>query len=224
MHPRADTTRRAYNLHLLDFEDCLDTPSEMPTLEPCNTVPERLYGFNGASRRSDPAGGVHFFLDDYRFEWAWSDPMRYIEMLRRFACVFTPDFSCYVDMPLPMQRWNVYRGRAVGRIWQKAGLNVIPTITFGFEDSYEFCFDGLPKHSTLAISTVGLANSTDGIELFLSGVEAAIERLCPNVLLAYGKRLRIDSEGLQVYWYASDMDTKFKKLRKQTKEVSNGTR
>lgn len=126
MHDRSDTTRRNYNLHLLDFEDCLDTETEIPALEPCDIIPERLIAFTSCKRRSDERAGIHFFLDDCRFEWCWSDPMRYVPMLRRFACVFTPDFSVYVDMAMPQQLYNVYRGRTVGRIWQKAGLNVVP--------------------------------------------------------------------------------------------------
>ena len=117
---RRDRVRRAYNLHLVDGFDV--GPSGMPQLDPVEVAPERLRAFTSCPRCTDPKAGVHFFLDDYRFEGTWSDPVRYVPMLSRFACALTPDFSCYLDMPEPMQRWNVYRGRAVGRMWQDAGL------------------------------------------------------------------------------------------------------
>ena len=114
-HPkgRRDRVRRAYNLHLVDGFG-VDEQTGMPMLDPVQIVPERLRAFTSCARATDLKAGVHFFLDDYRFEATWSDPERYASMLSRFACVLTPDFSCYLDMPEPMQRWNVYRGRAVG--------------------------------------------------------------------------------------------------------------
>ncbi|MDR1183740.1 MAG: DUF4417 domain-containing protein, partial [Coriobacteriales bacterium] len=197
MHPRADTVRRRYNLHLIDYLDCMGTETEVPTLDPCHVIPDRLRTFTSCARCTDHAAGVHFFLDDYRFEWAWSDPLRYVDMLRRFECVLTPDFSCYVDMPEPMQRWNVYRGRAVGRIWQKHGLNVIPTLTWGFEDTYGFCFDGIPTGSVVALSTVGLMRGRDAQRLFVDGASEAARRLEPSALLAYGKQLDFDAAGAE---------------------------
>ena len=125
-HPkgRRDRVRRAYNLHLVDGFG-VDEQTGMPMLDPVQIVPERLRAFTSCARATDLKAGVHFFLDDYRFEATWSDPERYASMLSRFACVLTPDFSCYLDMPEPMQRWNVYRGRAVGRAWQDMGLCVV---------------------------------------------------------------------------------------------------
>lgn len=51
---------------------------------------------NDANRRK----GVHFFVDDYRFENTYSKPERSINRLRQYKFVLTPDFSLYSDMPL----------------------------------------------------------------------------------------------------------------------------
>jgi hypothetical protein len=178
-------------------------------------MPDRLRAFTSCSRCTDYAAGVHFFLDDYRFEWAWSDPLRYVDMLRRFKCVLTPDFSCYVDMPEPMQRWNVYRGRAVGRIWQMQGLNVIPTLTWGFENSYSFCFDGIPTGSVVALSTVGLMRGKDGQRLFADGAGEAARRLKPSAILAYGEPMEFDDAEASVIWYQSDTALRFKAMKER---------
>lgn len=212
MSDRADRVRRAYNLHLVDGFRVEETTG-MPMLDPVEVVPDRLRAFTSCPRCSDPAAGVHFFLDDYRFEGAWSDPMRYVPMLSRFACVLTPDFSCYLDMPEPMQRWNVYRGRAVGRAWQDAGLVVVPTLTWGEPDTYAFAFDGIPQGSTVALSTVGLMDCEEGIELFRNGASEAMRRLRPSVVLAYGKRCDLDARGAQVAWYESEMQSRFQRIR-----------
>lgn len=209
---RRDRVRRTYNLHLLDGFDV--GPSGMPLLDPVEVVPERLRAFTSCPRCSDPNAGVHFFLDDYRFEGTWSDPVRYVPMLSRFACVLTPDFSCYLDMPEPMQRWNVYRGRAVGRVWQNAGLAVVPTLTWGEPYTYAFAFEGVPQGSVVALSTVGLMDCVEGIELFKNGAAEAARRLRPSVVLAYGRRCEFDAHGSRVVWYKSEMQQRFEQIRK----------
>ncbi len=220
MNPRADRVRRAYNLHLVDGFSV--GPGGMPALDPVEAAPERLRAFTSCSRHTDPKAGVHFFLDDYRFEGTWSDPERYAGMLSRFACVLTPDFSCYLDMPQPMQRWNVYRGRAVGRAWQDAGLAVVPTLTWAGPDTYAFCFEGIPEGSTVALSTVGLMDCEEGVELFQEGASEAMGRLRPSLVLAYGRRCGFDAHGAEVAWYESEMQSRFADMRAEAQRARNG--
>ncbi|WP_417142335.1 DUF4417 domain-containing protein [Raoultibacter massiliensis] len=217
MNPRSDRVRRAYNLHLLDGFG-VDGATGMPVLDPADASPRRLRAFTSCPRCSDGAAGVHFFLDDYRFEGVWSDPVRYVPMLSRFGCVLTPDFSCYLDMPEPMQRWNVYRSRAVGRIWQDAGLRVVPALTWGDPGTYAFCFDGVPRGSTVALSTVGLMDCAEGIGLFRNGAEEAARRLRPSRVLAYGRECGFDACGAEVLWYGSEMQSRFDAIRERKKK------
>ena len=217
MNTRSDRVRRTYNLHLLDSFG-VEEVTGMPQLDPVEVEPKRLRAFTSCPRCTDERAGVHFFLDDYRFEGTWSDPLRYVPMLSRFACTLTPDFSCYLDMPEPMQRWNVYRGRAVGRIWQDAGLAVVPTLTWGEPDTYAFCFEGIPTGSTVALSTVGLMDYEEGIELFQHGAAEATRRLRPAVVLAYGKRCDFEAHGAEVMWYESEMQARFDQIRHSKRE------
>ena len=86
--------------------------------------------------------GVHFYIDDYRFERLWNDPHKYIDRLKLFDCMLTPDFSLYMDMPKAMQIWNIYRSRLIGQIAQDEGIKVIPTLSWSDSQSFKFCFDG----------------------------------------------------------------------------------
>lgn len=100
-------TDRAYNLDIVSALDC--NVGGWPELGACDARPARLVGFNYAKsmQEADKHGaGCHFFIDDYQFERVWTSPRRYIESLRGFGCVLTPDFSPYMDMPLPMMAWN----------------------------------------------------------------------------------------------------------------------
>lgn len=128
---------------------------------------------------------VHFFIDDYRFESLWKDPMRNIDALMRIGCVLSPDFSLFRDMPVVMQMWNVYRNRWLGRHWQTHGIKVIPTISWS--KPHDFCYAGIPHGSIVAISSVGLGHDQAARYLFREGFEKMIDVLDPEVVLIYGK-------------------------------------
>lgn len=53
------------------------------------------------------------FIDDYQFERIWNTPERYVNVLKQYDCVLTPDFSLYMDMPRAMKVWNIYRSRSI---------------------------------------------------------------------------------------------------------------
>ena len=127
-------------------------------------------GFNYAASTARRAGkGVHFFLDDYQFERVWNNPDRYIEVLRDYDYVLSPDFSMYTDFPKAMQIYNHYRKHWCAAYMQINGLRVIPTIAWSDESSFEWCFDGEPVGSVVAVSSVGTQNSKAKKSAFLRG-------------------------------------------------------
>lgn len=145
-------------------------------------------GFNYAKSEKNRGGkGVHFFLDDYQFNVLWNNINKYINILSQFKYVMSPDFSTYTDFPKTIQIYNHYRKHWVGAYLQSAGIQVIPTISWSTPDSFQWCFDGEPEGGTIAVSSVGTANSKAKKELFLTGYNAMIERLNPEIILFYGK-------------------------------------
>ena len=96
---------------------------------------------------------VHFFLYDYRFERVWKNPDNDIVKLSRYRAVLSPDFSMYLEMAPVMQLYNVFRNRWCGAYWASKGIRVIPTVNWGDESTFDFCFDGIEKGSVVAVST-----------------------------------------------------------------------
>ena len=68
-------------------------------------------GFNYArgNCRNPEKKAVHFFIDDYQFDALWRNVDRYVDKLRQFQYVLTPDFSTYTDFPKAIQIYNHYR-------------------------------------------------------------------------------------------------------------------
>lgn len=143
-------------------------------------TPQSWIGFNYAKSCKDPANkAIHFFVDDYQFNRLWTNPDAYLDMLRRFKAVCTPDFSTYTDFPKAVQIWNHYRKHWLGAYWQGNGITVIPTISWSDESSFEWCFDGEPVGGAVAVSSVGTRLNKRAAELFRLGYDEMLRRLNP---------------------------------------------
>lgn len=195
-----------YNLQLVNVENCSGR-FDMPVLFGTDYIPDRLLPFNYAKSSKDFNYGLHFFIDDYQFERLWNKPQKYLSLLKKFDCVLTPDFSLYMDMPLPMQQWNEYRRRALGNYWQQNGITVIPTLSWTDYRSFDFCFDGLPRESVLAVSTVGVKRDKDAAEIWQKGMEQALFRLEPECVILYGGNFGFDFDGCRVVEFSANTST-----------------
>lgn len=198
-----ERTYEAYNLHAYDPEEA-DGFYNIPHLKRTSHVPERLINFNEVLTSNDAKAGVHFFIDDYRFERIWNQPDRYIEILKRFDCAFTPDFSLYRDMPTAMKIWNVYRSRLIGQMCQKAGITVIPTMSWAEEDTFDFCFDGIEPGGTVAVSSVGVMRDPAALESFKTGMAKMLEVCEPRKIIFYGKGMPELCQGVDFVCFSNE--------------------
>lgn len=110
--PGRELTIKKYNLDLYDPYET-DGPFEMPVIKKTLHIPYELIGFNEATSSKHYQSGIHMFIDDYQFERIWNTPERYVNVLKQYDCVLTPDFSLYMDMPRAMKVWNIYRSRSI---------------------------------------------------------------------------------------------------------------
>lgn len=159
----------------------------MPMLRVENHIPQDMISFNYVLNTEQFDKGVHFCIDDYQFERIWNRPYEYMDRLSKFDCVATPDWSLYLDMPLAMQIWNVYRSRLIGQIMQDMGMKVLPTLSWSDKRSYEFCFDGIPKGGTVFTSTVGVMRDENAQQYWIDGMTEAMKRVKPKHVVVYGK-------------------------------------
>ena len=119
----------------------------IPAILPESYSPVEFMPFSDAAAfKGDASGtGIHFFLDDYRFARVWNSPQQYVDLLRKFACVLSPDFSLFMGTPKAVQIFNHYRKHWCAAYWQANGIKVIPTLCWSDEASFGWCFDGEPE-------------------------------------------------------------------------------
>lgn len=205
-------TDNAYHLDLVNRFSC--NAQGYPTLKAVMAKPKDMLAFHYAKTAPDDIKAqtcIHFFEDDYQFERLWSRPKEYIALLKQFHSVLTPDFSLYMDMPEPMQAWNRYRSQTLGYFWQKEGIKVIPTLSWAQPETYKFCFEGIPKGSTVAVSTVGIKKNKAFIETFCDGMQAALRIVKPKRVLLYGGNVGFNFGKVQVVEYQNTTTAKFKR-------------
>lgn len=147
-------------------------------------ISDNITPFN---ERNNNADGIHFFIDDYQFQRIWNRPDAYIEMLKKYKFVCSPDFSLYMDMPRVMQIWNHYKKQWLACYFQSFGINVVATVSWSDEKSFEFCFDGIPKGSCVAVSSVGCFDDETAVKRFKKGYTEMIRRISPDKIIYFGR-------------------------------------
>lgn len=193
-------TNDTYNLDLVNNEKA-EGFYQMPIIKNDKFIPDDLIGFNYAKTSKEKNVGIHFYLDDYQFERVWNNKEKYIDILKQYQCILSPDFSLYMDMPMPMKIWNIYRSRAIGQYYQEQGIKVIPTISWAEKETFEFCFDGIPKGSIVSISTIGVKQNKEAFKIWKQGVDELIKRINPSTILIYGGKVDYDYKDIKVIYY-----------------------
>ena len=205
-------TNNTYNLELFDKFVC-DGKYQMPIIDNDNYIPKKLIGFNYAKTSKERNTGIHFYLDDYQFERIWNNPEEYVDILEKYDCILSPDFSLYLDMSYSMKIWNVFRSRLIGQYYQRQGIKVIPTLSWAEEETFEFCFDGIPKGSIVSISTIGVKRSNEAMNIWKNGVDEMIKRIEPSAILIYGGKIDYDFKNIRVIYYENEVTERMKKLK-----------
>ncbi len=133
---------------------------------------------------------INWYIDDYKFDsyhGIWHNYNSALNIIRHFAGVITPDFSTYQDFPYPIKIKATYKMRAFGYWLGKQGINVINNVRWGTEESFDYCFEGIPENSIVSIGTVG-GGPRKLIDRgrFEIGLNKMIEILHPHTILVYG--------------------------------------
>jgi len=195
------------NIELIDFY--LDFPVLSSILQVCSFQLVVCNNYKAISEQSL----ISTFVDDYILERYWNNPKKYIEYFKKAKYVMSPDYSLLLGMPKPMQMWNIYRNRLVGYVWQSAGLNVIPTISWSDKSSFEYCFEGVGHGSVVAISNIGCRNEENKY-YFDAGFDELKKRINPaQIIFQCNKKYKEQYKDERIIFVDSFWDNKRKQLK-----------
>lgn len=175
---------------------------DFPMLQRTNYEPINVCQFKASEMKTRDKWG-HFFIDDYKFNALWTNTNRYMEQLKAYKGIITPDYSMYMNIPKAQQIWNCYRNRVLAYYIQKNGIKIIPSVSWTDRDSYDWCFDGVEEGSTVAISTNGCL-SKSARPIFLEGFLAMIDKISPDKIIVVGKEIDV-SVPVEMIYFETDM-------------------
>ncbi len=175
---------RSFLVENSDYEGYI----ELPKIKTSSQLPDKVITFSKALLKTwkDFDYWVVFYEHDIKFERLWHNPKQYLARLKKFKGIISPDFSLYRNMPLCMQIWNTYRGRALSAWLQNNGIEVIPNVRFNDKRTYKFCFDGIEKFKTVAVGTHGCIKSKIDKDYFKDGLAELVKKLSPKTIIVYG--------------------------------------
>jgi len=160
---------------------------DIPFIETATDMPTSLLPFSHRNDATDFSHWIHFYEPDYKFIQLLSDPHKYIDRLKRFGGIVSPDFSICPDYPWPLQIKNKYWNHALAYWLSTKGIPVIPNVRWGDKYSFDFCFNGIEKNSVVAVGTHGQMKAAANRELFENGLPVMVSTLSPHTIVVYGK-------------------------------------
>ena len=124
--------------------------SDMPLIS------NRLTQFEGVSFSrfgSGKSGSFHCFVDDWRLESIWRDPLFMIDRAIASGVCTCPDYSVFPGFPLYFMQYQVFRSRLIGSYWSACGVSVLPVLQWPSFDPVllDFCFSGLSSVAVVAV-------------------------------------------------------------------------
>ncbi len=149
-------------------------------------IPKGIVPFNKIKTEKSKNKYVHFYIHDYQFSQILTSTTKYVDILKQFDGVITPDCSMLINQAQCLQQTNTYFNRAIGFYLQKQGIPVIPNIRWSDEKSFDYCFLGIPKHTIVSISTHGCIKSNNQKLIFKRGLNEMLLQLEPSTVIVHG--------------------------------------
>ena len=128
----------------------------------------------------------------------WDIFDKYMDELKRFEILCSPDHSVYGDWCTPNNICDVWRNRVIGGLFVKEGFTVIPTISWAGERTHEYAFLGVEPGGTYATSCIGCNRRDEygrnaALDDYRSGIEVMVEKLHPARIIVYGSKALPDA-------------------------------
>lgn len=176
-----------FHNYLVDSTAMVGDPGIPMLLDLHNTtIPLDLVPFSKCRKTKNKRQYIHFYEHDFVFSPLLCSAWKYLDLFKKFDGIITPDCTMLIGQSACLQQTNTYFNRAVGSYFQHRGIPVIANIRWSDENSFSYCFLGVPQKTIVSISTHGCIRSNLEKSMFRRGIEAMLEALHPTDVLVHG--------------------------------------
>lgn len=165
---------------LYESDNIYDIPNLLLDMQ-AGKVELPLSPWGANSRLRKDVATYHFYVDDYRFEKLWKDPIN----LLTSGCkaIVEPNCSCHDQTPIAWGIWLIYKKRWLSRYLQECGIKVYADLNVSHK-FIEYNKMGIPKGYN-AFFTRGLDGWMESLKLDLQVAQEISGLEKPN-LIVYG--------------------------------------
>lgn len=188
--------------------------------------PKDIFQWDCRHEVVDPATtGMSFYCRDEKFTPILNNPRNYVDKLSKYACVIGMDASPYDNMPLAVQKSQIYTNLATTYFFGKQGLKIIPNVRLGNDDTIGM-LDAIPRECLIAVGTNGFTWNLENRKIFRNQMDIVIDTIRPTGILVYGQaydsvfQSAIDT-GIPIYQYDSHTMKRNAQRKAKAKAKSN---
>jgi hypothetical protein len=163
--------------------------NEMPIVSAyTKRTPKDIRGYYRTNSSTPAWVAPHFFFCDKKNWTYFNNPFRTEKKLKRFECSLSTDFSLTAEMSTNQKRYSSFLNKLWAAWLQSRGHNVIANVSFPDEYWENYWIEGWPKHSIIAVSSVGVLTHGNPL-VWLKGMERIWNELKPIHVLRYGPKI-----------------------------------
>lgn len=128
---------------------------------------------------------ISFYCCDPGFQPILNNPKKYVDKLKEYQCTIGLDASPFDNMPLVVQKSQIFINLACTYYFGSQGIKIIPNVRLG-DDRTLSSLEAYPKHTLIAIGTHGFTKTLDNRRIFAEQVQKIIDALEPAGICVYG--------------------------------------
>lgn len=180
--------RDVYLAYLIDGARRTET-DEFPIIEKwmvATEPPKEIIQWDRRCDVKDPLNtAICFYCCDPGFQPILNNPKNYAEKLKQYNCVVGLDASPYDNMPIVVQKSQIYLNLGITYYYGSLGIKVIPNVRLG-DDRTLSSLEAYPKHTLIAIGTHGFTHRLDNRYIFANQMQKIVDALEPSGICVYG--------------------------------------
>ena len=148
-----------------------------------------------------------FYCCDPGFQPILGNPQRYVDKLKAYQCIVGLDASPFDNMPLVVQKSQIYLNLACTYYYGSQGIKVIPNVRLG-DNRTLTSLEAYPMHTLITIGTHGFTHRLDNRAIFKNQVNTIVDTLEPSGICVYGPASDeifgyAKEKGIPIYQYDS---------------------